>query len=386
MFQLAAAFFVAAFAQDLSDKAKEAQKGIEDLRAMGKEIAEIQGALGKMKDDYAAAMKAGNQAAMDALRLDFSNKQAKFQELRGKIGPAAQALETRIDTDTKAAAEDLGLLGFRSQIREMLGKRPEARSDAESFLAKAKGPVELILQVAEVARRVEAFEVARKACAPLVKEHPGALATDALIAFATDDYESAVAGLEAALKEKEKLEESVRLEVERALPEAQIRLKESKANDNPRATISTTKGDMEVELYENQAPNTVANFISLTERKFFDGLKFHRVIPNFMVQGGDPAGNGSGGPGYAIKDEVGEGYRKHFRAVLSMANAGPDTNGSQFFVTHVATVHLDGKHTVYGRVLKGVDVVDKIEQGDTIKSVVVTRKRDHEYKVVKLGQ
>ncbi|WP_159016376.1 peptidylprolyl isomerase [Cognatiluteimonas profundi] len=134
------------------------------------------------------------------------------------------------------------------------------------------------------------------------------------------------------------------------------------------ATFDTDRGTVRAELYPEKAPLTVANFVNLAKRGFYDGLKFHRVIPDFMVQGGCPQGTGTGGPGYKFEDEANNGVR-HDRGVLSMANAGPNTNGSQFFITHVATPWLDGKHTVFGKVLEGLDVVDKIAQGDVIRSV-----------------
>ena len=134
------------------------------------------------------------------------------------------------------------------------------------------------------------------------------------------------------------------------------------------ATFDTDRGTVRAELFPEKAPLTVANFVNLARRGFYDGLKFHRVIPDFMVQGGCPQGTGTGGPGYKFEDETTNGVR-HERGVLSMANAGPNTNGSQFFITHVATPWLDGKHTVFGKVTEGMDIVDKIAQGDTIKSV-----------------
>jgi peptidyl-prolyl cis-trans isomerase B (cyclophilin B) len=134
------------------------------------------------------------------------------------------------------------------------------------------------------------------------------------------------------------------------------------------ATFDTDRGPIKVELYPDKAPLTVANFVNLARRGFYDGLNFHRVIPDFMVQGGCPEGSGRGGPGYKFEDEANNGVR-HERGVLSMANAGPNTNGSQFFITHVATPWLDGKHTVFGKVVEGLDVVDKVAQGDLIKSV-----------------
>ena len=136
------------------------------------------------------------------------------------------------------------------------------------------------------------------------------------------------------------------------------------------ATFDTDRGPIKVELKPEQAPLTVANFVNLARRGFYDGLNFHRVIDDFMIQGGCPQGTGTGGPGYKFEDEARNGLT-HERGVLSMANAGPNTNGSQFFITHVATPWLDGKHTVFGKVVQGMDAVDAVRQGDKIKSVTV---------------
>jgi len=149
----------------------------------------------------------------------------------------------------------------------------------------------------------------------------------------------------------------------------------------PQVTFQTDKGNIVLELAEDDAPNTVANFISLAEKGFYDGLAFHRVIPDFMIQGGCPLGTGTGGPGYVIADECGPRLR-HTRGVISMANAGPNTGGSQFFITHVPCPHLDGKHAIFGKVTSGMEVVDKIQKGDKIIKVTVDRKRNHPYKPV----
>ena len=138
------------------------------------------------------------------------------------------------------------------------------------------------------------------------------------------------------------------------------------------ATFDTDKGTIRLELFDDKAPKTVSNFETLCEKKFYDGLSFHRVIPNFMIQGGCPQGTGSGGPGYQFEDEFHPELKHDSPGTLSMANAGPNTNGSQFFITHGATPHLDNKHTVFGQVLEGQDVVDSIEQGDKMKTVRVT--------------
>lgn len=137
------------------------------------------------------------------------------------------------------------------------------------------------------------------------------------------------------------------------------------------ATIKTSKGDIHITLFADQTPLTTANFVNLARRGYYDGLTFHRVIDNFMIQGGCPHGTGTGGPGYRFEDECDPELKHDGPGVLSMANAGPGTNGSQFFITHVPTPWLDGKHTVFGKAVSADDqrVVDSIGQGDTINSI-----------------
>ena len=159
----------------------------------------------------------------------------------------------------------------------------------------------------------------------------------------------------------------------------------SDLSDGLYADLETSKGNIILELYYEQVPTTVSNFVALAEgnhpvvddqhegKRYYDGLKFHRVIEDFMIQGGDPTGTGSGGPGYQFDDEFNEELKHDGPGVLSMANAGPGTNGSQFFITHVETPWLDGKHSIFGKVNSGQDVVDKIEQDDIIKTVKVIR-------------
>jgi len=134
------------------------------------------------------------------------------------------------------------------------------------------------------------------------------------------------------------------------------------------AVISTDKGDITIELYADKVPNTVNNFVFLARAGYYDGTYFHRVIPSFMVQGGDPTGTGSGGPGYRFEDEFDASLRHGQPGVLSMANAGPGTNGSQFFLTHVATPHLDDKHTVFGQIVAGLDVLMSIPEREPSKT------------------
>ena len=140
---------------------------------------------------------------------------------------------------------------------------------------------------------------------------------------------------------------------------------------NYRARIETERGTIVIDLYPQHAPRTVNNFVFLAREGFYDGVAFHRVIADFMIQGGDPTGSGRGGPGYRFADETQGNPLRHETGSLSMANAGPDTNGSQFFITHAPQPHLDGKHTVFGKVVAGQEVVDAIRQGDRMQRVVI---------------
>jgi len=137
------------------------------------------------------------------------------------------------------------------------------------------------------------------------------------------------------------------------------------------ATIKTNRGDIVVDLYADKTPNTVNNFVFLANDGYYNGVKFHRVIADFMVQTGDPTGTGSGGPGYRFADEIHPSLRHTDPGILSMANSGPGTNGSQFFITHIKTDWLDGKHSVFGKVRDGMDVVNAIRQGDVMNEVVI---------------
>ena len=170
--------------------------------------------------------------------------------------------------------------------------------------------------------------------------------------------------------------------------EQEIRAAEEN-KDLPRVKVTTSKGDIVIELFEDQAPDTVGNFVNLVEKGFYNGTPFHRVLPNFMAQGGDPKGDGTGGPGYEIFCEVDKpDYRVHFRGSLSMAHAGRDTGGSQFFLTFLPTPHLNGQHTCFGRIIEGIDVLAKLQRDpmagtgktpDKIVTAEVLRKRDHAY-------
>ncbi|MEM8679550.1 MAG: peptidylprolyl isomerase [Planctomycetota bacterium] len=137
------------------------------------------------------------------------------------------------------------------------------------------------------------------------------------------------------------------------------------------ATIKTDKGNIRIQLFEAETPKTVGNFEKLANEGFYDGLKFHRVIADFMIQGGCPQGTGTGGPGYTFEDEFHPSLKHDSPGILSMANAGPNTNGSQFFITHVPCPHLDGMHSVFGKVLEGQTVVNDIQQNDKINKITI---------------
>ena len=143
-----------------------------------------------------------------------------------------------------------------------------------------------------------------------------------------------------------------------------------------RIILHTSRGDIEATIFASKTPMTAANFLNLAKRGYYNGIKFHRVIANFMIQGGDPTGSGSGGPGYRFADEIDRSLKHDKPGIFSMANAGPGTNGSQFFVTHVATPWLDGKHSVFGAVNKGQDVVNAVQQGDKINAIDVLDSTD----------
>lgn len=217
-----------------------------------------------------------------------------------------------------------------------------------------------------------------------------------IAAFSLDDYKKAADYFQKA-KEAGLSPPSEINYVEDAVPyqafweeEQKIREAEAKADDLPRVKLRTSQGDIVLELFENEAPDTVGNFINLVEKGHYDGTKFHRVLRGFMAQGGDPKGDGTGGPGYQIYCEIDpKNYRKHFAGSLSMAHAGKDTGGSQFFLTFRATPHLNEKHTCFGRVISGMDVLEKLHRGDPMNpgtgdfdkiiKATVERKRDHAY-------
>ena len=332
--------------------------------------------------------------AADAAKESFAKAQQDLRRLIGELS-ALQAEYHQPDADKQAVESRFN--AAREEARAAATSLESSATDvliAEPDNATAKQVVLDALQGAmatdDPLRGLDLARLLQEAGS----QEEQVLLTGATAAMIVSDLDAASTFLKAASDagvdsdKVSSLEQA--LETERPKVEAEMakRAAEAQADDLPRVKIETSKGTIVVELFENEAPNAVANFISLVEKHFYDGTVFHRVIPQFMAQGGDPKGTGSGGPGYSIACECElPGARKHFLGSLSMAHAGKDTGGSQFFLTFRPTEHLDGKHTVFGRVIEGLDVLPKIQRTegpmaglpDKIVKAEVIRKRDHAY-------
>ena len=332
------------------------------------------------KDEMAAAAKTLKECVAELTVL-----QAKYHQPKADQA-AIEKKFNEVQVQARAASEKLETAAFAVAMTDP--KNAQAREITGAVMAAA-------LKTDDPKRALTLAAMLDKAGAA----GEGVLMMAASAAMLTSDLDATEAYLKkaaAAGVKPEKiaeLEQAVAVERPKVGEEMAKRAAEAKADDLPRVKITTSQGDVTVELFENEAPNTVANFVSLVEKGFYDGTPFHRVIGGFMAQGGDPTGTGTSGPGYAIACEVGKpGARKHFLGTLSMAHAGPNTGGSQFFLTFRPTEHLDGKHTVFGRVIDGFDVLPKLmrtqdDQGlpvagavpDKIVKAVVVRKRSHPY-------
>jgi cyclophilin family peptidyl-prolyl cis-trans isomerase/Flp pilus assembly protein TadD len=379
-----------------SDAAKKARadldvvrKGIEKMMALREKDQKLREQFQAGSDDEERLKK------LAKMREDLVKE---FQELRGST---VKAMDDVIATTTEAmktAPDDLGLLEVRGEAYLIYQKNDLALPDLEKLLKMKPEDAELLLKVARLEFSVNRYEAAAVNFGKLAAKDPKDLEARMMLAicdFSIHKFEESAKLLQELLKgevtEEIRAKAAQFLEMATKYPplwktEQEIREKEAKADNNPRVRFTTTKGDIDIELFENDAPNTVANFIELVGKKYYDGQKFHRVIPGFMAQGGDPTGTGAGGPGYRFKDEIKPESRIHFRGTVSMANAGPDTNGSQFFLTHLPTEWLNGRHTVFGRVIAGQEAVDSLIIGDSITKAEVIRKRDHDYKVVKIEE
>lgn len=388
-----------------------AQELIRKLKELNSVADSIDRELRPLQERFMTARERQDEAEMRKLQQEA---QPITQRLRPQLMKREELVKDilwKADAHLERHPDDASVLDVRMQIAEayeLPSKQEEAEqiavlrrlaADADRLAKLRPKDPPVLLRHASALRKTNRYAEARASLALVLQAEPAnarAIAEDGLISYALDDYDACVRRLESA--DKAALPYFVWREVVTTLSAARERrdpwakeeaLRRQDANaDLPQAKLTTSKGEIVVELFEDVAPNLTANFISLAEEKFYDGTRFHRVVPDRMIQGGDPnsrdddpTNDGQGGPGYTVKDELEEGkFRRHFRGSLSMANSGPDTNGSQFFITHRPTDHLDGRHTVFGRVLSGMDVVDRLAAGDELRQVVVLRKRDHLYK------
>lgn len=342
------------------------------------------------------------------VRAEFDQTYAQYKDILKKATDIQDRFPVASPAERPKMAEE-----FRDLVHSGAELRPKLAGLAEKlYLAdpKDKSMAEMMYALMAGELQVEKYDEAYRLSKLLIDHgdtRPQVYAVAGGSAFNTANYDDAEKYLNLIdpklLDEKAKgmLAEipEMRKKWDR---EQKFRQAEAKANDLPRVELTIgdaaghVKGKVVVELFENEAPNTVANFISLVEKKFYDGLTFHRVLPEFMAQGGDPQGNGQGGPGYNIADEFKQpSHREHFRGSLSMAHSSlPNSNGSQFFICFVPRSQLDGGYTVFGRVIEGMDVVDSIQRinpdepkgirPDVILKAVVLRKRPHAYVPQKL--
>lgn len=332
--------------------------------------------------------------------------ESRFSELRARTDELNEQARKLID-EARTANEERKT-AIRREFQALVAEQQKVVQQLQGaalaeYQAAPQQNAEAAQVLAELAAehlRRDRYEEARELVEPLIKNQSdvdGIYATAGAAAFSMNDFEAAKTYFSQAEKQGalrgDAAQYAGEVDAEQAKwrREQELREKEAQADDLPRVRLTTTKGELTIELFENEAPNTVANFISLVEKGFYDGLPFHRVIGGFMAQGGDPAGDGTGGPGYAIECECDEeDARMHFRGSLSMAHSGPDTGGSQFFLTFRPTPHLDKLHTVFGRVIEGLDVLPKLTRRqpslsgrtlapDKIVKAEVIRKRDHAY-------
>jgi cyclophilin family peptidyl-prolyl cis-trans isomerase len=366
-----AAFLSTAVAQEAAapQDAATAQAEFERVNAEWKEALEE---IKQIQVEYQAA----DEAERPALR-------ERFQELLPKVRAKADELTAAAERAYQAApnqnAEVKDLLLSAASNHVMDDRYEDALRISRVLIDGEVNSPQIYLFGAVSAFETHQYDLAQQYLQKAAEQgvlDPGQAQTNAALSQI----------VQRALQAQEGLDATRRLWAE----EQKIRAAEAEADDLPRVKVETNEGDIVIELFENQAPNSVANFISLVEKGYYDGTPFHRVLPGFMAQGGDPTGSGSGGPGYHIACECyRDDARHHFRGTLSMAHAGRDTGGSQFFLTFVRTSHLDGKHTAFGRVIEGLDVLSHIQrvdpqqpsgvQPDEIVKATVVRKRDHEY-------
>ena len=322
-------------------------------KELDQEVSEKINALRAQAEKAAPEDRQGIMLAFKQLQTQYI---AKFETLFSKMRPLAAKLDYKANPESVSDAEKLLQVTFGENLFAA------AAAIADQLIASGNASGE-VLSIGGLSHYADhQFNQAQKLLAQAKQQ----AATDPSVTSFL-----AAAGTYPELWQKEQ----------------NLRKAEAIAGNNPRVLLKTNRGDIQLELFEDQAPNTVANFVALVDSGFYDGIAFHRVIPGFMAQGGDPnskdsdpRNDGSGGPGYTIKCECERpDTRMHFAGSLSMAHAGKDTGGSQFFITHLPTDHLNGRHTVFGRVIEGLPTARALRGNDKIESATVTRKREHPY-------
>ncbi len=322
-------------------------------KELDQEVSEKIDALRAQAEKAAPQDRQGIMLAFKQLQTQYI---AKFETLFSKMRPLAAKLDYKANPESVSDAEKLLQVTFGENLFAA------AAAIADQLIASGNASGE-VLSIGGLSHYADhQFNQAQKLLAQAKQQ---AAADPSVTSFL------AAAGTYPELWQKEQ----------------KLRKAEAIADNNPRVLLKTNRGDIQLELFEDQAPNTVANFVALVDSGFYDGIAFHRVIPGFMAQGGDPnskdsdpRNDGSGGPGYTIKCECERpDTRMHFAGSLSMAHAGKDTGGSQFFITHLPTDHLNGRHTVFGRVIEGLPTARALRGNDKIESATVTRKREHPY-------
>jgi cyclophilin family peptidyl-prolyl cis-trans isomerase len=345
-----------------------------------------------------ATTDAKGPAAAEYYRLleDWKAVLKDLRRLKVEYQSAALADQAKIKTqwDEQVAKGNDLITKLEAAAEKAYGEAPNEDAQITKFLVK----------LADDAIQRDDYDTAKRVSGLLI-EHDASdkqiYDSAAISAFVLNDYDNAEKYFKLAKDAgvlstyAKELEPNLAEYKDLWAKEQAIREAEAKADDLPRVKLTTTKGVIVLELFENEAPETVGNFVSLVEAGKYDTLTFHRVLKNFMAQGGDPKGDGSGGPGYHIYCECYKpDYRRHFQGSLSMAHAGRDTGGQQFFLTFRQTPHLNGKHTCFGRVIEGMDVLSKLHRRDpqspnppapdSIVKAEVVRKRDHVYQAHKV--
>jgi cyclophilin family peptidyl-prolyl cis-trans isomerase len=341
-----------------------------------------------------------------AAAVAFQEKMTEWKDLLKRLRQLKSDFATALPDETEGIRKEWDALVAEGDA--LVDELAEAgRKAYEAAPNQDRGLAEFLVQVVIDAVKRDDYEPAAELADLLLGkgcEIPELHSAAGSAFFATNDFDAAQEQFDKAKAAGEQLDPQAQsladaiADYQKYWPkEQELRKAEAEKDDLPRVKLTTSQGDLVIELFEDQAPETVANFVSLVESGFYNGLSFHRVLPGFMAQGGCPRGDGTGDAGYKIYCECGrDDHRNHFRGTLSMAHAGKDTGGSQFFITFLPTPHLNGKHTAFGRVIEGMDVLARLQRidpnesgakpvADRIESAEVLRKRDHEYKPTIVG-